>query len=69
LSDCAGQKYSSETLFLVEVLNHLEALGNLNHLIDADAEDAQTVRSYLKQSEDILRQVAALVCSRSSIAT
>jgi len=69
LSDCAGQKYSAETLFLVEVLNHLEALGNLNHLIDANAEDAQTVRSYLKQSEDILRQVAALVCSRSSIAT
>jgi len=67
LSDCAGQKYSAETLFLVEVLNHLEALGNLNHLIDANAEDAQTVRSYLKQSEDILRQVAALVCSRSSI--
>ena len=69
MSDCAGQKYSAETLFLVEVLNHLEALGNLNHLIDANAEDAQTVRSYLKQSEDILRQVAALVCSRSSIAT
>jgi len=64
----AGTTYSPETLFLVQVLNHLEALGNLNHLIDADAEDAQTVRSYLKQSEDILRQVAALVCSRSSAA-
>ena len=68
MSDHAGQRYSAETLFLVQVLNHLEAIGNLNHLMDADAEDAQTVRCYLKQSEDILRQVAVLVRCRSSIA-
>jgi len=68
MSDHAGQRYSPETLFLVQVLNHLEALGNLNYLMNADAEDAQTVHSYVKQSEDILQQVAALVRSRSSIA-
>jgi hypothetical protein len=66
MSDHAGQKYSAEKLFLVQVLNYLETLGNLNHLVNADAEDAQTVRSYLKQSEEILPQLAALVYSRSS---
>lgn len=43
MSDHAGQSYSAENLFLVQVLNHPEALGNLNHLIGADVEDAQTV--------------------------
>ena len=53
-----------ETLFLVDTLNMIETLGNLNHLIEADADDAQTIRSYVSQSEDVLRRLAALVRSR-----
>ena len=68
LSNEAGRRaYSPETLFLVDALNMIEALGNLNHLIKGDAEDAQAIRSYVSQSEDILRRLAALVCSRHSL--
>ena len=53
-----------ETLFLVDTLNMLEALGNLNHLIQCDAGDADAVHSYVSQSEDILRRLAGLVRAR-----
>jgi hypothetical protein len=39
--------YDAETLFLVDTLNMIEALGNLNHLIEMDAENAHAIRAYL----------------------
>ena len=56
--------HGPETLFLVDTLNMLEALGNLNHLIQCDAGDADAVHCYVSQSEDILRRLAGLVRAR-----
>lgn len=64
MSKEAGQGASPEILFLVDSLNMIEALGNLNYLIDKDVEDAEAIRSYVSQSEDILRRLATLVRSR-----
>jgi hypothetical protein len=47
-------------LFLVDALNMIGTLGSLNYLIEADAEDAHAIRSYVSQSEDILRRLAVL---------
>ena len=54
----------AETLFLVDALNMIETLGNLNHLIRADAGDVGTVQLYVSQVDDVLRRFAALVRSR-----
>jgi len=64
MSDING-KYGPETLFLVDALNMIEALGNLTHLIEADARDGEAVHSYVTQADQILRRLATLVRSRS----
>ena len=60
-----GRAHDAETLFLVDALNMVEALGNLNHLIAVDnGDDSDAVQSYLSQSDDILRRLVALLRSR-----
>jgi hypothetical protein len=65
MSSQSGRAHSSETLFVVDVLNMIEALGNLNHLIKADSGDAEAVHSYVTQADDILGRLAALIRSRT----
>jgi hypothetical protein len=64
MSKEASRGASPEILFLVDSLNMIEALGNLNYLIDKDVQDAEAIHSYVSQSEDILRRLATLVRSR-----
>ena len=64
MSGQPGRAQSAETLFLVDALNMIEALGNLNHLLREDAGDADAVHSYLSQADDILHRLTALVRSR-----
>ena len=59
-----GRAHDAETLFLVDALNMVEALGNLNHLIQVDNGDSDAVQSYLSESNDILRRLVALLRSR-----
>lgn len=50
-----------DDLLAVHMLNTLESLQNLNYLIGVDAENAEVVRSYLLQSERLLRRLVASV--------
>lgn len=59
-----GRAHDAETLFLVDALNMVEALGNLNHLIQVDNGDSDAVQSYLSESDDILRRLVALLRAR-----
>ena len=61
MSNEASRVASAEILYVVDSLNMVEALGNLNYLIDKDAEDSEAIRSYVSQSEEILRRLTVLV--------
>ena len=70
MSDDAGREARTpETLFLVDALSSIEALGNLTHLISADAENITAVHSYVREAEDILRRLAGLVRTRCGAET
>jgi hypothetical protein len=60
----AIQRYGPDALFVVQIVNIAEAMGNLNYLIDADADNPELVRSYLHQSEEYLERLVALARAR-----
>lgn len=63
MSQEAVQRYGPDALFVVQIVNIAEAMGNLNYLIGADAEKPEAVRSYLHQSEEFLAKLVALARS------